>query len=84
MRLSSVYHTKDAESDDAVAPINNTTEESVDELPSKVKLTVATSSGRQVLDKNQMVIGVIDKTEPVNVATNSTTTVMQKKSGIQL
>ena len=54
MRLSSVYNTKDAEnaeSDDHVVP-GNTTEESAEELPSKVKLTVATSSGRNVLDRN--------------------------------
>ena len=91
MRLSSVYNTKDAESnDEIVVPERNTTEESVEqELPSKVKLTVATSSGRKVLDKNQMVIGVIDKTKPVSVkeyslAANSNTTVIQKKNGIQL
>ena len=82
MRLSSVYNTKDAESNDEIAaPERNTTDESVEELPSKVKLTVATSSGRKVLDKNQMVIGVIDKTKPVSVkeyslAANSTTTVV--------
>ena len=53
MRLSSVYNTKDAESNDEIAvPERNTTEESVEEVPSKVKLTVATSSGRKVLDKN--------------------------------
>ena len=51
MRLSSVYNTKDAESDDHVVP-GNTTEESAEELPGKVKLTVATSSGRNVLEKN--------------------------------
>ena len=52
MRLSSVYNTKDADSDEIAVPANNTTEESAEELPNKVKLTVATSSGRQVLDMN--------------------------------